>query len=239
MAKGDKSAKTGKDKGKAAAVKEAAEIVKSETTTPLKVEVNFPNIFDLKQAVGFDSDSNLVMGIQFKVKVDQFETFRLLNLLKQPHAPLSATIFSSQSAMDFKFTKDGKVEILKAQVATDKKKLPAAEPKKNGDNPVRIAFVAFNHLPEEKLPFGLALDVVNGTGRQKSYAGRGKNPTEAVVAAAVQAGIVGPDVKEPFEVKKALQSLEKGPEVLKLIRVIDVGSFEGEENKGGSQDKGK
>ncbi len=83
----------------------------AQVTKPLAVEIHFPTITDLKQALAFDADGNLLIMIQFKAKVDQYEIFRLVNLLKQPHGSLFATIGSPQSAMDFMFTKEGKVEI--------------------------------------------------------------------------------------------------------------------------------
>ena len=37
---------------------------------------------------------------------------------------------------------------------------------------------------------------------------------------------------EPFEIRAALEGLEPSPEGYKLIRVLDVGSFDSEEPKG-------
>lgn len=222
------------------------EVAKSEKTTALRVEVHFPTITDLKQAIGFDADNNLVMGIQFKVKVDQFETFRLLNLLKQPHGPLYATIGTPQSAMDFKFDKDGCVEIVKAQIAGEKagkpKELKAADAEPAADKGAAaelektgqvkaIHEVTFNHIPEDERPYGVLIEAVNGTGELKSYAGRGLNPTEAVISGVRQCGVVAADVKEPFEVRAALDELDPSPAVSKLIRVLDVGAFDDPKDK--------
>lgn len=205
-----------------------SEVVKKQAAEPLRVEVHFPTITDLKQAIGFDADNNLVMGIQFKVRVDQFETFRLINLLKQPHAPLYATIGTTQSAMDFKFTKDGKVEIVKAQIAADKK--PALDkPQEPKEAAVKIQEVSFNHVPEDPSPFGVFIEYVNGSGEIKSVGGRGNSPLEAVIAGVHNCG-VAQDKNEPFEIRAALESLEPSDGAYKLIRVIDVGSFDiGEE----------
>lgn len=221
---------------------EAKSVTKTQAAEPLKVEVHFPHISDLKQAIAFDADDNLVMAIQFKVKVDQFETFRLINLLKQPHAPLYATLGTVQSAMDFKFTKDGKVEIVKAQIAAEKKEKPKALADKSADKgaaaelekaeaPVKIQAVTFNHIPEDEKPYGVLIEYVNGTGEMKSVAGRGMNPTEAVISGVKNAGIVGDEVSEPFEIRAALEQLEPSPDNYKLIRVLDVGSFDDDKGK--------
>ena len=216
---------------------------KVEVIQPLAVEITFPAIMDLKQALAFDTDGNLVIGIQFKAKVDQYEIFRLVNLLKQPHGTLFATIGSPQSAMDFKFDmKSDKVEVIKAA-----KTIPQV-PAKTADKPhetaeplfpepavTKIHAVTFNHIPEEKQPYGVAIDyIADGTGEIHTAAGRGKNPTEAVMAGVVK--ILPDGVKEPFEAMAALEQMEPSPEGYKLIRAIQVGSFEeSETGKGESE----
>jgi len=217
---------------------------KPEVINSLKVEVNFPNIVDLKQALAFDADNNLLIKIQFTARVDQFEIFRLVNLLKQPHGSLFATIGSPQSAMDFKFTKDGKIEILKAQIAAEKAKTPTLDtPPEPGPKAAKITEVRFNHIPEEKLPFGVLIEyVADGTGELKTVAGRGKSATEAVIAGVRNCGVVAADVKEPFEVRAALEDLnhlEPSAECFKLLRVLDVGSFDLGEAREGETEKGE
>jgi len=72
--------------------------------TPLNVEVHFPAIFDLKQAIKIDAKGFLILNIAFSVKLDNtFELFRLSNLLKQNGSSIYATIGSKQVAMDFMF----------------------------------------------------------------------------------------------------------------------------------------
>jgi len=219
---------------------------KAEVTTPLKVEITFPSILDLKQALAMDSDGNLVIAIQFKARADQYEIFRLVNLLKQPHGALYATIGTPQSAMDFHFDhKAGRVDIIQATKALPqgKAKGPTKEPTKP-DKPadqvvevvqeegsvVKIHAVTFNHIPEEEeKPFGVCIDYVNGTGGIRTVAGRGKNATEAVLAGIAATKAFPADLKEPFEIRAALEDMnhdEPNPECFKLIRVLDVGSFE-------------
>ena len=225
---------TKKAKKEAAATVAAAQAIK-----PLAVEVHFPTITDLKQAIGFDADSNLVMAIQFKVKVDQFETFRLLNLHKQPHGSLYATIGTPQSAMDFKFTKEGKVEILKAELAQDKAKaaLPAGkkdkpqetgEPAAQVDADIIFKDISFNHIPEEEKPFGVVIDFTNGSGEKPHVvAGRGKTATEAVITGVKQTSptLFG-DLNQPFEVVAAVKKTKETDAQIKIIRAIEVGSFD-------------
>lgn len=215
---------------------------KTEVVNSLKVEVTFPNIVDLKQAIATDNDGNLIIAIQFKARVDQFEVFRLVNLLKQPHTGLSATITSPQSAMDFRFdAKEGKVAILKAAVPAalpqgktqEKPKAGKSSPKETAvvqvDQPedlVKIHAVTFNHVEGEEKPFGVLIEYVNGSGEIKSAAGRGKDPTEAVISGVKNCGAVAQELSEPFEVRAALETLEPSGECYKLIRVIDVGSFD-------------
>jgi len=206
---------------------------KAEVVQPLKVDVNFPSIMDLKQALAFDGDGNLIIAVQFKAKVDQFEVFRLVNLLKQPHGTLYAIIGSPQTAMDFKFdTKNDKVEVIKAA----KQLAPGpAEPKpqEGAAGVVKIHSVAFNHIPEEEDPFGVLIEyLADGTGEVKSAAGRGKTATEAVISGVHNCGAVAAEMKEPFEIRAALELLEPSGDCYKLIRVIDVGSFDVDEGKG-------
>lgn len=222
---------------------------KAEVVRPLAVEITFPAIMDLKQALAFDSDGNLIIGIQFKAKVDQYEIFRLVNLLKQPHGTLYATIGSPQSAMDFKFdSKLDKVEVIKAAKAipqaTDQSQEEAAEPlfpadKNQQPKAVKIHGVAFNHRPEDKQPYGVAIDyLADGTGEIHTVLGRGVNPTEAVLAGVAR--ILPTEAKEPFEVMAALEELEPSPEGYKLIRAIQVGNFdESEPSKGESEEATK
>lgn len=207
------------------------EVAKADVVQSLKVEVHFPSILDLKQAIAFDGDGNLVLAIAFKAKVDQFEIFRLVNLLKQPHGSLYATIGSPQSAMDFKFTQDGKVEILKAQIAAEKPKTAALDkPAEPADHAVKIHEVTFNHIPEDERPFGVTIEyLANGSGEIKMVAGRGNNPTEAVISGVKTCGAVTADMNEPFEVRAALELLDPSPANYKLIRVLDVGSFDDSE----------
>ena len=203
---------------------------KAEVVQSLKVEITFPNISDLKQALAFDAEGNLLIKVQFTARVDQYEIFRLVNLLKQPHGTLYATIGSPQSAMDFKFDHEaGKVEIIQAAKALPAgKKEPAAAVIRKA---VKIHAVAFNHIPKEEKPFGVAIDYVgeDGSGEVHSIAGRGKNPTEAVMSGVLK--ILPDGVKEPFEAMAALEELEPSAEGYKLIRAIQVGSFD-EEGEG-------
>jgi len=230
-----------------------AEEPKAEITQPLKVEITFPSIADLKQALAFDADGNLLIAIQFKARVDQYEIFRLVNLLKQPHGALYATIGTPQSAMDFHFDhKAGTVQIIKAAKALPQGKTAKAtkEPAKAGKpaddqvvitqdegTVVRIHAVTVNHMEEEEKPFGVCIDYVNGTGEIKTVAGRGKTPTEAVIAGVIRCGAIPADMKEPFEVRAVLETMnhnDPSPECFKLIRVLDVGSFEEVESATGA-----
>ena len=237
MAKTDEKPETTKTPKKGA---------KAEAVQPLKVEITFPSIADLKQALAFDSDGNLLIKVQFTSRVDQYEIFRLVNLLKQPHGALYATIGTPQSAMDFKFDhKAGKVEIIQAAKAlpqgkkTGKSHEATAEAGDQVPAAVKIHAVAFNHIaffPEEKDPFGVAIDYVgeDGSGEVHTIAGRGKNPTEAVMAGVLK--ILPDGVKGPFEAMAALEKLEPSADGYKLIRAIEVGSFDEEgkeEGEGG------
>lgn len=213
-----------------------------EVVKPLKVEIGFNPIYDLKLPIGFDGDGNLIIGVQFKAHVDQFEVARLVNLLKQPHGALYAVIGSAQSALDFRFDdKQIRFEIFKAskgmedqsiaQAAEDK---TAAQVEDAVDQTVKIETVRFNHIPEEKEPFGVFIEYhVNGAEELQSAAGRGKNPTKAVISGVKQCGVVSPDLKEPYEIRAALELLEPSSELFKLIRVLDVGSFD--DDKGGEE----
>ena len=97
---------------------------------------------------------------------------------------------------------------------------------------VKIHGVTFNHIPEDERPFGVLIEYVcNGSGEIKSAAGRGMNPTEAVISGVHNCGAVAADLKEPFEIRAALELLESTPANYKLIRVLDVGSFDLEEGK--------
>jgi len=232
-----------------------AEVVKTEVVNSLKVEVTFPNIVDLKQALAFDNDGNLIIAIQFKARVDQFEVFRLVNLLKQPHTGLSATITSPQSAMDFRFDAKAKtVEVIQAAVpAALPQGKPQEKPKAGKSSPkettavqviqpedlVKLHGVTFNHIPEDERPFGVLIEYVNGTGEIKSAAGRGMSPTEAVISGVKNCGAVAQELSEPFEVRAALEGLEPSPEGYKLIRVLDVGSFDIEEKGAEEAAKGE
>jgi len=217
---------------------------KAEVVRPLAVEITFPSIMDLKQALAFDSDGNLIIGVQFKAKVDQYEIFRLVNLLKQPHGTLYATIGSPQSAMDFKFdAKKDKVEVIKAVKAIPQAAEPAVQSQEEAagllfgePKAVKIHAVAFNHIPEEPAPYGVAIDYVGDdkSGEIHTVAGRGINPTEAVLAGVAR--ILPSEAKEPFEVIAALEELEPSPEGYKLVRALQVGNFDEEpdQGKGGS-----
>lgn len=235
-----------------ATVEKKKESKPTAAARPLKVEINFPSISDLKQALAFDADGNLIIGIQFKARVDQYEIFRLVNLLKQPHGALYAIIGSPQAAMDFKFDpKAQKVEIVQAIKAlpqgntkTAESQEPVAEATDQEPVVVKIHAVAFNHIPEEKLPYGVAIDyVTEGSGEIHTVAGRGKNPTEAVLAGIMATKALPNEVNEPFEVMAALEQLDPSPECYKLIRVIEVGSFDdsSDQGKGGKKQtkKGK
>jgi len=214
--------------------------VKAEAVQPLKVEINFPQILDLKQAIGTDTDGNLIIGIQFKAKVDQFEVFRLVNLLKQPHGTLYAVIGSPQAAMDFKFdAKQIRFEIFQAseRIGTGKSKKPKvlAEATDQGPKAVKIHAVAFNHIADEPKPYGVAIDYVgeDGSGEVHTVAGRGKNPTEAIMAGVLK--ILPDGIKEPFEAMAALEQLEPSAEGYKLIRSMEVGF----DDSGSDQGKGE
>ena len=211
----------------------AAKPAKPEVVQPLKCEIHFPAISDLKQVLGFDSDGNLIIGIQFKTRVDQYAIFRLVNLLKQPHGTLYAIIGSPQTAMDFNFNLDkGIVEIIKAAKAQAlfKPQEQAVEAPVPDLDMVKIHAVAFNHIPEEEKPFDVVIDyVADGTGEIHTVAGRGLNPTEAVLSGIAATKIFDVGMTEPFEVMSALETLnheDPSPECFKLIRVLEVGTFD-------------
>jgi hypothetical protein len=250
MAKKNQSDKPESEK-KAAKKEAAAVVAAAQAAAPLKVEIHFPLIADLKQAIAFDADGNLVMAIQFKVRVDQYELFRLVNLLKQPHGSLYATIGSPQSAMDFKFSKEGKVEILKAEIAAEKPKALAAgekgkpadagtgEPLNPTDGEVTFKDISFNHIPEDERPFGVVIDFTNGaTDKVHVVAGRGKSATEAVISGvkATSANLFGA-LEQPFEIVAAVKKTPETDAQIKIIRAIEVGSFDPGEDKGGANPK--
>lgn len=207
---------------------------KAEVTKPLPVEIEFPSIMDLKQAIQADSNGKLIIAIQFKALVNQYEVFRLINLLKQPHGVLYVKIGSPQSAMDFIFDpKTDKIDILKAasqivEAKIDEKGDITPRKLKEGDRgPIKIQEATFNHMPDETDPFGVAIDYVeNGTGEIRTRGGRGQSPTEAVLAGVLNIGGQFADLTEPFEIRAALEALEPSAAAFKLIRVIDVGSFD-------------
>jgi len=220
---------------------------KTEVIQPLAVSITFNGISNLKLPIALDDKGHLVVGVQFVARVDPFEIFRLVNLLNQPNGGLSATIASPQSAMDFKFDPKAKtVEVLQAAVPATIPQGKAQEKKTGKSSPkettavqvvqpeelVKIHGVTFNHIPEEKLPFGVLIEYVNGTGEIKSAAGRGMSPTEAVVSGVKNCGAVAQELSEPFEISAALDLLEPSPEGNKLIRVLEVGSFDIEKPKG-------
>lgn len=214
------------------ATKKTTEVAKTEPVAlGMKVEVTFGTITDLKQALGFTSDGDFEMAIQFKSKVDPFEVFRLINLLKQPHAPLYAIIGSPQTAMDFAFDKaNNKVEVLRAIKAAvqEAKKL---DDKKNPPSDIKAKVIEFvnlsvNHLPTEAQPFGLFVDYKNGNGEDKSVAGRGQTPAEAGMSVVRSLECVPLTVKEPFEVLDALRKFPPTPALAKLILTIARNKFE-------------
>jgi len=237
MSTKEEEAKKGKGKGK------SKEVAAVEVMKTLRVDVHFPKISDLKQAISLDTDGRLFIKIQFTAPVDQFELFRLSNLLNQPHGALYATIGSPQSAMDFKFTEDGRVEILKAQVKAEKamaKTAALADPPAAVNWKVaKVHNTTFNHIPEDPRPYGVMIEfAVEGSGELKTAAGRGKDPTQAVISGARNCGIVTADIMEPFEIRAALEALEPSPANYKLIRVIDVGTFEIEPGGEDTEKKG-
>jgi hypothetical protein len=230
------------------AIKEAS-VAAAQVVTPLKVEVRFQTITDLKQAIGFDADGNLTIRIQFESRVDQYEIFRLVNLLKQPHGVLYATIGSPQSAMDFLFTKDGKMEILKAEIAQAKKpaevtekapEKPApikdttkAEDEKSSKivyfkpdvaSPVIFQQTVFNHIAEEGLPFGVSITYDNGKEKGVTVAGRGHSAAEAVIAGVKNVTGFG-ELQQPFQILEALKKTQETPAQIKLVRTIELGNF--------------
>ena len=119
----------------------------------------------------------------------------------------------------------------------DQSQEETAEPLFGEPKAVKIHTVAFNHIPEEPKPYGVAIDYVgkDGSGEIHTVAGRGNNPTEAVLAGVVR--ILPSEAKEPFEVMAALEQLEPSPEGYKLIRALQVGNFDEEpdQDKGGSE----
>jgi len=245
--------------------KNKPETVDNEIIQPLKVEIDFPSIMDLKQALAFDADGNLLTKIQFTARVDQFETFRLVNLLKQPHGALYAKIGTLQAAMDFHFSPDKDCAMsLKAtnvlpqggeyggpraedivssdpevkEVKTRKKKDQVAdvvaERTQEEEPVVKIHSVTFNHIPEDDRPFGVLIEYVNGTGEIRTVAGRGNNPTEAVLTGVKATNALPDFLKEPFEISAALECLDPSPECGKLIKVIESGEFEKLESEKGA-----
>ncbi len=227
----------------------------AEIMTPLKVEINFPIISDLKQALAFDANNNLFIAVQFKARVVSTEVFRLINLLTQPNQGLFAVIGSNQAAMDFKFDpKADTVEIVRAAKAlpvgtsVQEKGKPAEskavvevkpEDVKGGDG-VFLHSVTFNHVPEDARPYGVLFEYVNGTGEIKSAAGRGMNPTEAIISGLHSIKIIPAELKEPFEIIAALKKSKESDALVKTIRAIEVGSFDlTEANQGGKASKAK
>jgi hypothetical protein len=254
MSKENQSDKPAK---KAAKKEAAATVAAAQATNPLQVEVRFNPIFDFKQAIGFDGDGKLVMTIQFKTVLNQFdvyEVFRLVNLLKQPHGSLFATVGSPQSAMDFKFSQEGKVEILKAEIAATKA-LPAGKKGKPADQPAdqgtgekpvdptegEITFkdITFNHVPEEKLPYGCVIDFTNGaTDKSHVVAGRGKTTAEAVISGVKQTKAKLFDgLNQPFEIVAAVKKTPETDAQIKIIRAIEVGTSDLGDGKGGANPK--
>lgn len=222
-------------KDKLAAGKKAAKNPTPVTVPPppLKVEVAFPSIFQVKQAIQMDKDGYLVLAIQFQAKVNPTELFRFINLLSQPHGAMYALIGSDQAAFDFRFDKTGhKVERIDAAKALPSPKVQdrPIESYRQGNVAVKtITGATFNHIKTELLPYGVFVNyVADGTGEIVSAAGRGKTPTEAVIAFAKQIELIPDDVTEPFEVTAALEMLESTPARDDLIRVIQVGSFDAE-----------
>jgi hypothetical protein len=221
---------------------ESTPTVKSEVVQALKVEINFPSISGIKLAQGFNNDGDFQIGIQFTAKVNPFEVFRLINLLKGPHTALYAVIGSNQGILDFKFDeKNYLVEVVKAaaQLAageTGKPEKKDADDKKpaqeKGKEPVVkgkvFVEVHSNDFPDEPEPFGLFAEYLNGSQESRPAAGRGKSPSEAAMALLRTVNIITSDrPAEPFEAIKYLtEDFGSDPYCLALADVIKSNTFE-------------
>lgn len=219
---------------------------KTDVIQPLPVSITFVGITGLKLPIALDDKGHLVVGVQFQARVDPFEVFRLINLMNQPNGGLSATISSPQSSMDFRFDpKAGTVEVLKSATPVKPDQVPAAKnlnkPKKNaGQEPaaaaeppapdialIELTGISFNHIPEEERPYGVTIDFLNGDGQgEHCVAGRGGAPTEAIMDALKQTKGFDPGLDEPFQYIDALKLTKKTPAQIKVIRAIEVGSFD-------------
>lgn len=194
---------------------------------PLKIEINFPNIFDLKQAIAFDTNGRLLVAIQFKAPVVSSEVFRLVNLLTQPNQGLFATVGSKQATMDFLFNpKEDKVEIIRAvkqlAVATSKDE-PPAEPKPEGT----LVELFGAKIDQNIDPYSIGAKYQNGTGEILANVGSGKSPMDAALNLARTLNLVPADRPvEPFKAIEYLKKVEGNPFIAALVAVIETNTFE-------------
>lgn len=222
---------------------------KPEVIQALKVEVNFPTISGLKQVLGFTSEGDFQIGIQFTAKVNPFEVFRLVNLLKGPHTALYAIIGTNQGALDFKFDeKDYHVDVIRAaaQLAAGKpvdkpeivhdagKPGATAEATKTTEAKVEppkgkiFVDVHVSNSEGDPRPFGLFANYMNGTKEPKSAAGRGTTASEAALSLLQSVNLIPSDRPvEPFEAIKYLtEGFGTDPFCLALADVIKTNNFD-------------
>ncbi|MCK9602057.1 MAG: hypothetical protein M0R06_23630 [Sphaerochaeta sp.] len=231
----------------------AAPATKTELVKPLKVEINFPTIYNLKQALKMDDKGALIMGVQFEAKVDQFELFRLANILSQPHEGLYAVIGTPQTVMDFKFDKkEIRWEVFNANLKLEAGKSPAQDKaappveaatgaaqgptpaeqtaKPDGDFKPKVTTffsVTHNHIENEPDPFGVLVEYLAGTEEVHSQVGRGKSPADAALSAIRQLEACPPALGQPFEMIDYLgKNFQKTTALCQLSLIISRDTFD-------------
>ena len=204
---------------------------------PLKVDIKFPHIMDIKQQIALDTSGILAIKIQFTANVDQFEVFRLVNLLKQPHEALYAIIGTNQSQLDFQFDADaGVVNILQSIVA-----LPvgvtSTEPPRDSEPGITpsIKIVEANLKYDKVFPYPYRAEIIyvmlEGNGEILTLIGVGQDIADAILDALSDMLPGQQLMPEIFEAVAYLEGLEDRAECLKLINALYSNSI-GEPEQG-------
>ncbi|MFA5429866.1 MAG: hypothetical protein WC329_01750 [Candidatus Omnitrophota bacterium] len=223
---------------------------KAELVKPFRTEVPIKNITGLKIPLTMDDKGHLVGGFQFQAIVNQYELFRLINLMNQPNGGLHVIFVSDQASFDFKYDqKEQRFEVIQGvlplpagtakttpDAAAQEKKEPA---KKTAapTSPVVFTNTTFNHFDKEPEPFGVAIDYMpDETGNIVHVLGRGKTAVEGLFSGLKQ--VKGFEaISQPFKFLEAVKATKEGPAQIKIIRTIEMGEFFNGDDKGKTEAK--
>lgn len=147
----------------------------------IKVEIIFEDVTDIQQTTKMDKDLDLTSVVKFSSRTNPMAIARLLNLMRQMHGPIRASLQCDQAVMDFFLVEDGQGAVGMITPPPDIWKPAVIDIRGCVIKPILDDFT--EELVEHRLEVSYTEGGVDGTGEILEWSVIDDSPRKAVIIA--------------------------------------------------------